>query len=171
MFTIDNTEWTYPCDITREAEIRSTDVSGEMLDGSYYNDVQGTYMSYTVKVVGPLNQRDALASLYNQLVAPVEGHRFVLPYNGSTVILNTGRIESVSDVFVRLPGGGQYWRGLQFTVIANHPTYAATASGVVARGRPVMPEEVDASEGDTWIWHNGAWVRSVEYIDADVKRY
>lgn len=170
MFTIDGMTWPYPIDVTRNAEIRSTEVSGEMLDGSYYNDVEGTYFNYTVRVAVPLNQRNMAAQYYEALVDPVDGHTFVLPYNNNTVIV-VGRVEDVSDVFVRLPNGEKYWKGLQFTVIANAPTYAYSAAELIARGRSVMPEPASPSEGDTWVWTNGAWALTVHYDDADAIRY
>lgn len=170
MFTIDGMTWPYPVDVTRNAEMRASEVSGEMLDGSYYNDVLGTYMNYTVRVVCPLNQRNLANSLYEILTEPVEGHSVTLPYNGTTVIV-VGRIENVSDVLVLLPNGQQYWKGLQFTVIANHASRSLSGNEIISRGRMVMPETVDVTEGDTWTWHNGAWVQSVDYDDADVKRY
>lgn len=170
MFMIDNTEWPYPVDITRNAEIRSSDVSGEMLDGSYYNDVLGTYMNYTVKVVGPLNRRSELYILYEMLATPVPDHTFVLPYNNDTVIV-VGRIEGISDVYVRLANGEQYWRGLQFNIIANTPSKEVTAAGIVSRGRSLMPSFPDVSEGDTYTWHDGAWMQTVDYNNADITHY
>ena len=170
MFSIDGMTWPYPVDVTRNADIRASEVSGEMLDGSYYNDVKGTYFNYTVKVAVPLNQRDLATQYYEALVDPVEGHSFVLPYNQSTVIVS-GRVEGVSDVYVRLANGQQYWRGLQFNVIANHPTYSYSAAQLLARGRSIMPEPASPAEGDTWVWTNGAWALTVHYDDADVKQY
>lgn len=170
MYTIDGMTWPYPIDVTRNADIRSSEVSGEMVDGSYYNDVKGTYFNYTVKVAVPLNQRDLATQYYEALVDPVSEHNFVLPYNNSTVIV-VGRVDGVSDVFVRLPNGEKYWKGLQFDVIANHPTYTYSASELIARGRSIMPEPASPSEGDTWVWTNGAWALTVHYDNADVIRY
>lgn len=171
MFTIDGSAWPYPCSVTRNADMRASEVSGEMLDGSYYNDVLGTYMSYTIRVAGPLNRRDALATLYEALTEPVEGHTFVLPYNSGNIVI-AGRVDgSVSDVFVRLAGGEQYWKGLQFTVISNHASRALTGAQIISRGRAPMPEPAIHAEGDTWVWTNGAWAQTVHYDDADVKRY
>lgn len=171
MFMIDGNEWAYPVDVTRNADIRATEVSGEMLNGHYYNDVEGTYMSYTVKVVGPLNRRDALATLYEALTEPVEGHTFVLPYNSGNIVI-AGRVDGgVSDVYVRLSGGGQYWRGLQFTVVSNHASRALTGAQIISRGRAPMPEVAEHNEGDTWVWTNGAWALTVHYDNADVMRF
>lgn len=170
MFIIDGNEWPYPIDVTREADIRPSEVSGEMLDGSYYNDVLGTYYNYTVKVVGPLNRRDALATLYEALTEPVEGHVFILPDNNGTRQI-AGRVENVSDVYVRLANGGQYWRGLQFSIISNHSSKALTGAQIVSRGRAAMPEVAVHAEGDTWVWTNGAWAQTVHYDDADVMHF
>lgn len=170
MFTIDGMTWPYPCDISRNADVRSSDVSGEMLDGSYYNDVLGTYMSYTVKMAVPLNQRDLASAYFETASAPVEGHTCVFPYNQGTVII-AARIENVSDVFVRLPNGAQYWKGLQFTVVANHATRALSGAEIIARGRALMPEVAEHNEGDVYVWENGAWVLTTDIQDGNLIRY
>lgn len=166
MFIVDSTTWEYPCDISRAAEVRASDVSGMMLDGSYYNDVLGTFMEYTVKIAVPLNRRDQYSALYELLTDPVEGHTFVLPYNQGTVEI-TGRVENVSDVYVRLPNGALTWRGIQFTVLANSPTKALTNAQVYQRGRLMLPEMAAHNEGDTWVWSEGKWELSVSYRNAD----
>lgn len=170
MFMIDGSEWGWPIDVTREADIRPSEVSGEMLDGSYYNDVLGTYMNYTVKVVGPLNHRDALATLYEVLSEPVEGHTFILPYNNGTIQI-AARVRGISDVYVRFTNGEQYWRGLQFNLVSNHASRTLSGAEIISRGRAPMPEAAEHNEGDTWIWHNGAWAETVTYDNADTTRY
>lgn len=169
-FTIDGTRWPWPCSIERAAEVRSSEVSGLLMNRNYFNDVIGTYMQYTVSVAIPLNQRDRHTALYEQLTEPVDGHVFVLPYNQTSLTV-TGRVENVSDVYVRLAGGGTYWKGLSFTVTANHPTKSMTLNQVLARGRAVVPEIAEHSEGDTWIWVNGGWDLAVEYRNADEIKY
>lgn len=170
MFTIDGFRWPFACDIERTAEIRSSEVSGEMLDGGYYNDVLGTYMTYSVRVVVPLNQRNLYVSLNNLLTDPKGGHQFNLPDQGGTLNVN-GRVTNVSDVYVRMPGGEQYWKGIRFDIIANHATRSYTMDQMSAQGRIGMPEAADHHEGDTWVWHAGRWELSYPYIDADTKRY
>lgn len=170
MITIDGIEWRVPCQISRTAEIRASEISGLMLNKSYFNDVIGTYMSYTVQIAVPLNMRDAYTEIYEKLTDPVDGHVFILPYNGGTVQI-TGRVEDVSDQYVLLPGGETYWRGTTFTVIANHPTKSKTLAEIETRGRTVVPEVAEHNEGDTWVWTNGGWTLSVSYTDADNKRY
>ena len=170
MFSIDGLEWHYPVDVSREADIRSTDLSGELMNGVYYNDVKGTYFNYTVKMVVPLNNRDSITQYYDALTAPVSSHTFVLPYNQQTVTL-LGRVENVSDVYVRLPNGGTYWRGLQFTILASSPTKEVTDASFFSRGVGVLPEAATHNEGDTWVWHDGRWELSASYKNADTTRY
>lgn len=170
MFYVDGTQWPYPCDITREAELRQSDVSGLMLDGSYYNDVLGTFMSYTVKIAVPLNHKDDYTTLYETLTDPVEGHTFVLPYNQGTIQI-VGRVENISDVYVRLPNGGIYWNGIQFTVVSNTASKSKTQAQIVSRGMSPLPAIAEHNEGDTWVWTNGSWQLSSSYDNADVKHY
>lgn len=155
-FTIDGDTWYYPFDVSRSAEIRSTDVSGWMMNGRYYNDVQGTYFSYTIKMAVPLDKRDVVGIYFEKLVAPVGEHTFVFPYNQSTITL-VGRVESVSDVFVRLYNDGQYWKGLQFTVVSNTPNKEISFGDYMQRGLSPLPDVSQPAEGDTWRWHNGQW--------------
>lgn len=166
MFSIDGVQWAYPCAIERISEVRPSPVSGTMLDGSYFNDVLGTYLQYNVTVAVPIDHRDDLSRLYEYLNDPVDGHAFLLPYNQGTVRV-TGRVRSISDVYVRLPGGGQYWKGLRFTLTANHPTKAISLSEAIQRGRATLPEIATPEEGDAYTWMSGHWVKSGEYRNGD----
>lgn len=157
MFYIDGTKWPWPCDITRAAEVRSSSVSGLMLNGNYYNDVLGTFMTYTVKIAVPLNNRDTYTTFYEKLSDPVDGHTFIFPHNQGTINI-TGRVSNISDVYVRLPNGATAWKGIQFTVTANHATKALTYDEAIARGQTPMPEISEHTEGETWRWTNGRWV-------------
>ena len=170
MFTVDGLQWPYPCDISRNAEIRATEVSGEMLDGVYYNDVKGTYYTYTVTMAVPIGQRDVVTNYYEKLTDPVSGHTFIFPYNQSTVTM-IGRLEGVGDVFMRLPNGQKYWKGLRFTVLPNAPTQELSLGEVLSRGRQALPDVFQAAEGDTWVWTNGAWALSSHYDSADAVQY
>lgn len=170
MFSIDDRAWPYPCSIERTAEIRASDISGLLLDRSYFNDVLGTYMVYTVSIAVPLNDRDSYSAIYELLTQPVDGHRFVLPYNQGTVQV-TGRVDSVGDMFVRLSNDGKYWRSIRFTTTANHPTKAVTLSGAISRGRAPVPEVSSPTEGTSYTWNGTYWVPSVVYADADVIAY
>lgn len=120
MFTVDGMQWTFPCDIERVAEITSSEISGMLLNKNYFNDAIGTYLSYTVTIVVPFGSESTYNSLYEILTDPVDSHVFTFPYNSGTKTIN-GRIQSISDVYRRLPNGTAHWRGIKFTVISNTP--------------------------------------------------
>ncbi len=169
MFSIDGKRYDWPCDIVRTARMRPSDLSGMMLDKRWFNDVLGTYMTYTVSVAVPLGAGEAYARLYDALTLPVEGHHFLLPYNCGDIAVE-GRVERVSDVFVRLPGGGLHWRGVRFDVVANHPSREMALDQVLERGRSPLPNVAAPEEGECYAFVAGRWVR-MEYGDADARDY
>lgn len=121
MFTVDGVTWSIPCDIKRVAKITESDVSGLLLNKTYYSDVIGTYMQYEVALIpNPANLSDYYA-LYELLTQATGDHTFVFPYNGSTVSL-TARVSDVSDVYVRRSNGARMWKGMSFTITANTPS-------------------------------------------------
>lgn len=166
MFTIDGIEWGYPCDITRMAEVTASEISGMLLDKSYFNDIIGTFMKYDVKIAVPITARDAYAEIYEILTQPVDGHTFILPYNNSTVEI-TGRVASVNDVYVRMSNGGVYWKGTSFSIISNAPTKTMSLSDVLTRGRAPLPDMANPAEGTSYTWDGEKWVEAVVYEDAD----
>lgn len=167
MFTVDGITWPYPCSVERASEIKLSEISGMLMDGSAFNDVLGTYMQYKLKLAIPLTDRDAGNQIYELLTQPVDGHTFVFPYNSSTVTI-TGLVSGpVNDVFVRLSNGGKYWKGLQFTVKSNAPTKQMSLSQVLTRGRAPLPDVASPSVGDTYTWDGTAWGPAPEYEDAD----
>lgn len=170
MFMIDGILWDVPCDIERGADIKASEISGMLLDGSYFNDVLGTYLSYSVKLVVPLNRRDDFAEVYEKITEPVDGHVCVFPYNGDSITV-TGRISNVKDVWVRLAGGANYWKGISFTVTANHPSKSLSLSEVITRGRAPLPDVAQPAEGATYTYTNGQWVPAQTYADADTTDY
>jgi hypothetical protein len=165
VFTIDGIQWPYPCAIERVAELTASEISGMLLDRSYFNDVLGTYLQYTVTIAVPLNNRDIYSTIYEMLTAPVDGHTFTLPYNQGTLTL-TGRITNVSDVYVRLPENGQYWKGTRFTVIGNHPSKQMSLGEMIVRGRAPMPEVASVDIGDLYVYTANGW-QPAEYDNAD----
>ena len=166
MFSIDGLTWDIPCDIERTAEISASEISGLMLDKSYFNDVLGTYMKYTIKLAVPVNMKDEYVQIYEAITNPADGHTFVLPYNDSTITI-TARVESISDVYVRLANGGVYWKGIRFSIIANHPSKAMTLGQMVVAGRAPLPNVADPQIGDSYTYTASGWVPSVQYEDAD----
>ena len=146
--TVDGIQWNVECQIERVSEIRASDISGLLLDGSQFNDVLGQYLRYDIALVCPMGMETEYAELYEALTAPVDGHSFVLPYNNGTITI-TARVESIHDV--RYPvGDGQHWAGTKFTAIANHPTKFMSLDDVLARGGTPLPDLSDGSEGDYW---------------------
>jgi len=170
MFSIDGMQWTIPCDITRTAIVQSSEISGKLLNGEYFNDVEGTYMQYEVTLCPNTQQMGQYYSLYQVISQPVDGHQFVFPYNGSTVEI-TARIEDISDVYVRMPNGGVYWKGVSFTVISNAPTYEPTLSGAISRGLTPLPDVLEPEIGDTYTYTADGWVLVGDVGDADTTAY
>ena len=166
MFTVDGLQWTYPCDISRQADVRASSISGLMLNGTYFNDVLGTYLRYTIKLVVPLNERAAFNPIYEKITDPVGYHTFTFPYNQTTVTI-TAKVESVKDVFVRLPNGGQYWKGIEFDAVSVAPTKAQTEAEAIAYGLPPLPLNIAPEVGDTYSWNGEEWVEGASYEDAD----
>ena len=155
MFTIDGVEWDVPCDITQNPEVKASDISGLMLDGSYFNDVIGTYLSYTVKMAVPFDRVNEFKAIYEIITAPVSGHTMILPYDDGTITINA-RISGISKIYVRLPNGAIYWKGIQFTATSNAP-YKSGIAGE-AGSRSFYPPDAGASIGDTYTYTAVGWV-------------
>lgn len=159
-FTLDGIEWEIPCKIERTAEVRPSEISGQMMDKSYFNDVIGTYMRYTIGIAVPFGMEEQYETLYEAISDPVDGHTLVVPYNRGTITI-TGRIESVSDVYVRMPGEKNYWRNTSFEILSNAPTKEMGLEEVLTRGRTPLPDLVDGEVGDTWIYAAASgWVHT-----------
>jgi len=161
MFTVDGVQWSIPCDIKRVSEVRPSDISGMLLDKSYFNDVLGTYMQYEITLIPDPGSMADYYALYELLNSPVDGHTFVLPYNDSTVTL-AARVSQVSDVYVRMPNGAVYWKGVSFTITANNPTKTMSLSNTIARGLTVLPEVTSPEVGDKYEWTGTTWQKVVE---------
>ena len=104
MISIDGAEWDVPCDLERTADITPSEISGMMLDKTYFNDVLGTFLTYDVTIAVPPTMEEEYFQIYEALTDPVESHQFVMPYNGDTVEL-TARVESVRDALVYTVSG------------------------------------------------------------------
>lgn len=119
--TVDNVTYeNLVCSIKRQAELRASDVSGFLMDGSYHNDVLGTYMQYTVTVAVPVGAENEYADLYEVLTDPVASHTFILPYNQDSISV-VGRVGIISDSYYREVNDVALWRRISFTVTANTP--------------------------------------------------
>lgn len=159
IWSIDGVEWQMPCQIVRTSEVKATDISGFMMNGSYFNDVMGTYMSYEIAVAVPLGMRDKYYDLYELLTGPVGNHQFVMPYSGGTIEF-TGRIEKVSDEWVYHGEDNNWWKGVRFEVIANTPSKQLDADDLVNYGLPPTPQTSDAIVGDLYEYTQGGWQQS-----------
>lgn len=147
MFWCDGIQWSFYCEITRGAEIKPSEISGLMLDKNYFNDALATYMSYQISAIPDPAQMDEYYQFYELVSEPVDGHNFILPYNGSTIEI-TARVQPIEDIYEELAGGRVYWRGCKFQVVANHPSKVQGLSGALTRGRAVIP---GLNTGDAWI--------------------
>lgn len=123
-FTIDNVEYKMPCSISRKAAVKSSGNSGDLLDGTYYNDVLGTYMEYDITVAVPTGMEDTYSQLYEMLTDPVSEHIVTMPYNQTTITF-AARVETVSDKLYREEGTTRIWRNTSFTVTASEPQKVA----------------------------------------------
>jgi hypothetical protein len=169
MITIDGVGWDVPCDIKRVSEVRPSEISGLMLDRSYFNDVIGTYLRFDVTLAVPTSMARQYADLYEILTQPVDGHTFIMPYNEGTIEV-TARVEDVQDVYVYSTSRKQYWRGIEFSVLANHPSKSMELGEVLARGLAALPEVSSIPVGTMYEATTSGWVE-VEYEDADGKEY
>ena len=167
MFWIDDMQWDLPCDITRMADIKPSDISGMMLDRSIFNDVLGTYMSYNVKIVVPIGLELRYNSLYEILTQPVDGHDFRLPYASGTIQI-TGKVGSVRDLYARMTDGSVHWRGISFTVTANHPSKKMEFGQVVSTGLRPLPSEESVNVGEAYYYGLEGWEL---ILDADSNYY
>lgn len=170
MFIVDGVEWTIPCDITRTSEITASELSGMMLNRMYFNDILGTYLQYEVKLVPIPSQMGEYYTLMDVLTQPVGEHEFTMPYDNGEVTF-TGRVEQISDVYVRMPGGGTYWKGVTFTAVSIAPTKEMSHSEAISRGLPALPDVAMPNIGDTYTWTVNGWEAASGYPDADTTAY
>lgn len=170
MFTVDGMQWSIPCDITRSIRIQDSEISDQLLNGQYFHDVEGTYYDYTVKLTPNPHQMGEYYSLVQILSQPVDGHVFVFPYNGTTIQV-TAKVENPEDMWVRMPNGGVYWKGMQFRATANAPTYEPTLSGAISRGLTPLPDVLEPEIGDTYTYTANGWEKVETMADADTTAY
>ncbi len=170
-WSVDGMAWDIPCTIQRVAEVRSSDISGMMLDKTYFNDALVTWLKYTIAIAVPKGYEGEYAALYELLTDPVNYHEFNLPYNydGSGVNI-VGRVETVSDTYVRLPKGGQTWRKTTFEIISNTPTKEATLGEIRDHGLSPYPSDASATVGDIYEYTETGWIQRF-YGDGDDTRY
>lgn len=170
MILIDGFKWPVPCDVERVADMTPSEISGMMLDKSYFNDVIGTYMKYDVSLAVPPVMENLYSTLYETLTDPVDGHSFVMPHN-QTLITVTGRVESVQDALVYSATKKQYWKSIRFSVISNYPSKVDELGNVIARGRSPMPEDVELPIGAVYQLTDDGWYPFAQYENLDVVHF
>lgn len=168
-FTVDGVSFMGLCEISRISTIKASDISGLLLDKTYFNDVIGTFLQYDITLALPVYDRDAYDELYELLTLPVDGHAFSMDY-GQTQIQITGRIENVKDAYVRTRSGDGYWDGLQFSVIANHPSKTMDLDEVIATGLTPLPPVPEPTVGDLYEYTQSGWSQRY-YEDGDEEYY
>lgn len=168
MFTVDGFAWNIPCEIVRTAELKASEISGMLLDKSYFNDVLGMWLIYDIKVVVPHNKLSEYTQLYEILTGTEDAHSFVLPYNQGTITI-TAFVKQVKDVWHRT-AKGSYWEGIQFQVVGSHPSKNNTLSGVIDRGMTPLPAEMDVADGTLAQKGTDGWT-VVQIANADNNSY
>lgn len=124
MIKVDGTTYNFPCDISREARIVSSDVSGMLMNNTEYNDALATYYDYTIKIAVPITDMTDYAAFFEQVTAPVPSHTFTFPYNQGTKDI-VAKVESISDRYFREVNGVQVWRSVQLNIHALKPSKEA----------------------------------------------
>lgn len=158
---IDNVSYDVVAGIKRTANITPSQISGMLLDKTYFNDVIGTYLQYEVQLAIPHESEPEYAALYEVLTDPVADHRVILPYNNTAVEI-VGRIETISDSYVETVHKNNdvvnLWRNITFVITANHPTKEYTLNEVIERGVSPLPDVSELDEGKVYMVVNGQWV-------------
>lgn len=166
MLTIDGVEYDVKCEIVRTAKISASDISGLMLDKTYFNDVLGTFMEYEIAFTHPLYRQGTYSEIYEALTKPVPYHTFELPYNQATVQL-TARVEVVEDEFVKLENGMVFWKNLSFVVISSAPTKTMSLTEAISNGLPPYPPVENPDVGDAYQYFDDGWEEIDGLPDAD----
>ena len=157
-WSVDGITWDYPCTIQRVAEVTPSEISGMMLDKTYFNDVIGTYLRYTVAIAVPKDREEDYTLIYEMLTNPQNYHSFVLPYNETEISINA-RVQVVSDQWVRLPGNKQTWRKTTFEIISNTPTKVSNETGSTEMyGTTPYPDDPQAQVGDIYEYTQAGWI-------------
>ena len=163
-FTVDGVEWPVSCKIVRTVELKESEISGLLMDFSYLNDCIGTWYRYDLAIVCPFGMEEEYNQLHAILAQPVDGHSFVLPDGDSTIAL-TARVQTLKDTLYK-SARGNYWAGLEVSVVANHPTAVMSLDQMLTRGRTPLPELSEGEIGDCWTYTSSGWVHST-YADGD----
>ena len=150
-FSVDGIPWNFGCTIERIAELKSSEISGMLLNRSYYHDVLGTYLSYNIRIEVPRGQEKQYFSFYEAITKPVGTHSFVVPYNDKEITIN-GRVANIKDIYRKLPSGQVKWHGIAFTIISNTPIKKMSLGEVVASSGFVIPPDTEFTVGGIYLF-------------------
>ncbi len=134
--------------VRRTADVRDTDLSGDMLDGTYHRDLMGVYFDYEMKILCKLYDAQTRDTLYELLVQAVESHEITLPYNNTTMTFRA-YIQTVKDDLYRIDSNGTIWRNLTVTFKAQEPQKYPVAS-MEKRAEILRLESADITENGTY---------------------
>ncbi len=166
---VDGLIFDFRCRIVRTHEVRPSEISGQMMDKSWLNDVIGTYLKYDFTLEYPAWQQDDYDRFVEVLSDPVDAHEFLLPY-GQGQLRITAKVYSISDEYKRLSRGRSWWTGTRFSIVTVHPVKEMGLEGVLARGRAPLPDIAAVAYGDVYTYTPSGWVKTV-YTDADAVYY
>lgn len=164
MIQVDGLIFDFKCRIVRTHEVRPSEISGQMMDRSWFNDVIGTYLKYDFTLEYPAWRQDDYDMFVELMSDPVDAHEFLVPYGQGQLRL-TARVESISDEHKKL-GAMKFWIGTRFTIMAVHPSKEMSLAGVLARGRAPLPDIAAVAYGDVYTYTPSGWVKTI-YTDAD----
>lgn len=97
-----------------------SDISGSLLNKTYFSDVEGTWLTYEVRIPVKWGEEAAYDALYEVLTNAVGEHSFIMPYAQGTVSF-TGRIKQIKDKPYKGCNGSTYWLADTFQFISNTP--------------------------------------------------
>lgn len=166
-FTVDGIEWPVKCKVVRTVELKESEVSGLMMDLTYRNVCIGKWLRYDLAIVCPFGMEREYNQLHDLLTQPVDGHVFVLPYGAGTVTI-TARVQNPRDTLYENEQGN-YWAGLELTVVANHPTSVMTLEESITRGFAPLPDIGGVQVGDIYEYTADGWeeYEPPSYINGD----
>ena len=115
-FVMDGVSYDFAFDVKRRSVIVSGGNSGMLLNGTYYNDVIGTYLEYDISIAIPIDKINDYVDFYEAITAPVEYHDFLFPYANVETIVR-GRIDKIPDSYLQKSSTNLVtWYNISFTI-------------------------------------------------------
>ncbi len=125
--TLDGVEYTGIgiISITRKAEVKEDNTSGETMSGLYRRGIVGTYYHYDMALNAELASPAEYDSFYNAITTAVPYHSLTAPF-GQSVITQNVYITSTTDGVVYMDDGVTRWANFSVSFIAAAPTRVPT---------------------------------------------